>query len=152
MINKIKSFFETRLQVPEQEDTGHRLQLATAALLVEMMQQDLTIHENEQNALLALLQNRFGLSQDETHELVALAHEEARQATDMYQFTSLINRHYSPQQKIEVVEQLWQIALADRHLDAFEEHLVRKIADLIYVPHRDFIRAKHKVQEQLGLG
>ena len=151
MIDKIKKFFESNIQISEQDNSDHQLKLATAALLVEMMQQDLTIHEAEEKTLVKLLQDNFDLSEIETHELVELAHAEASQATDMYQFTRLINMHYTAEQKITVIEQLWSIAYADRHLDSFEEHMVRKIADLIYVSHKDFMQAKHRVQERLGI-
>jgi len=65
----------------------------------------------------------------------------------LYQFTGLINQHFTPEQKVRVVEMLWQVAYADGHLDPYEEALVRKIADLIHVPHRQFIQAKHRVAE-----
>jgi uncharacterized tellurite resistance protein B-like protein len=72
------------------------------------------------------------------------AAEEAKQATDYFQFTSLINKHFSQEQKIEVVENLWQVAFADGHLDAHEQHFMRKIADLLYISHADYVAAKQR--------
>jgi uncharacterized tellurite resistance protein B-like protein len=84
----------------------------------------------------------FGLSGDEAVELLELAEEERSESTDYYQFTSLINDNYTPEQKIRLVELLWRIAYANESLHLYEEHLVRKIADLLHVPHSAFIASK----------
>ena len=94
-----------------------------------------------------MLQNNFTLTQSETLQLCELAKQELDNAVDSHQFTSLIARHYSQAEKIKIIEYLWQVAYADDHLDPLEEHMVRHIAELIYVPHREFIRTKHKVQK-----
>ena len=95
------------------------------------------------------LREQFGLSERETRELADLAAQEAEEAVSLYQFTGLINRHFSPGEKLQVVENLWRVALADGVLDKYEEALVRKISELIYVPHRDFMQAKHRVQDAM---
>lgn len=146
MLDVIKNFFaknmiaETVLSVPE-----HQLKLATAALMIEMMNQDEVVLETEKQAVRKALQENFSLTDHETEELCQLAEQEIHNATDYYQFTRLIAEHYSRQQKIQVIELLWRVAYADNHLDAYEENMVRRIADLIYVPHHDFIQAKHRV-------
>ena len=94
------------------------------------------------------LQARFGLAAQEVDTLMGLAAEEAKQATDYFQFTSLINKHFSREQKIEVVENLWQVAFADGHLDAHEQHFMRKIADLLYISHADYVAAKQRAREK----
>ena len=90
---------------------------------------------------------RFGLSADEADTLVRLAEEESSQATDYYQFTSLINRHFSAEQKEQVIEHLWEVAYADGRLDAHEEYLVRKVADLVHVPHATYVAAKLRARD-----
>ena len=80
--------------------------------------------------------------------LMALAAEEARLATDYFQFTSLINKNFSAGQKVQVVEYLWQVAYADGQLDAHEQHFMRKIADLLYVSHADYVAAKQRARDQ----
>lgn len=76
---------------------------------------------------------------------MALAEQQRKQATDYFQFTSLINKGYSLEQKIGLIESLWKIAFIDGVLDMNEEYLVRKIADLLYVPHTAFIMAKNRI-------
>ena len=99
----------------------------------------------------AILQTEFGLSDEETHELYQHAADEASEAVDYFQFTSFIARECSQDEKIRIIEYLWTIAYADAHLDALEEHMIRRITDLIYVSHRDMIQAKHRVQEKMKM-
>ncbi len=147
MLRAIQEFFSERIS-PDEGGTHdqHSLQLATAALLFEMLRADYDEHPDEYAALERALRKRFSLSPGETEELARLAEQEAADAVSLYQFTGLINQHFAPEEKVQVIEMLWQVAYADGHLDRYEEALVRKIADLIHVPHRDFIQAKHRVQ------
>ncbi len=150
MLRAIQEFFQSRIEPGTQVGSGeHGLHLATAALLFEMLRADDTDHPDERAALERILQDKFSLTLEETRELTELADREAAEAVSLYQFTGLINEHFTPGQKVQVVEMLWQVAYADASLDPYEEALLRKIADLIYVPHRDFIRAKHRVQASL---
>lgn len=132
------------------ENLEHQLKLATAALLIEMMQQDEHEHENEKKVIKHALQEKFSLTEEETRTLYQLARQEVADATDYYQFTNLIARNFSQLQKIQIIEYLWAIAYADNQLDAYEEHMVRRIADLIYVSHKDFIQTKHRVLASLS--
>jgi len=147
MISGIQHFLEQHLLAPRQHtaaDTEHALQIACAALLIEMTRADHIITNTETVSLRTILRQHFSLQAGEVNKLIALAEQERDNATDYYQFTSLINRHYSQQQKQKLVTRLWQIANADNHIDKFEEHLVRKLADLLHVPHAEFIRSKLK--------
>ncbi len=150
MLKAIQRFFQEYLAVEQQAapDVEHALQLATAALLIEMSRQDDQVHPEERSAIATAVQRKFGLDPQETAALVRLAEEEAQGATDYFQFTSLINEHFSPERKVRVIEHLWEVAFADGHLDRYEEHMVRKIAELLYVSHTDFIAAKHRVVEK----
>lgn len=147
MIRRIKDFFNTQmlLQSTQADDTEHRLNLACAALLVEMIHVDHHADQKEDEKLTSILKIKFKLDNEEIQELIELAHEEKHQAIDYYRFTSLINEHYTQEQKIDLVKNLWEIAFADNQLDKFEEHLVRKLAELLHVPHSAFIQAKHSV-------
>ena len=152
MIAKLQQFFDKYL-VENTEKTvplEHRLQLACAALMVEMVHVDDQFTDDEKTQLTALLDNRFDLSAEELTSLIDLAHDKRHEATDYHEFTSLINKHYSQQQKINLIEDLWQLAYADQQLDKFEEHLLRRLADLLHVPHQDFIKTKHKASKTIS--
>lgn len=145
MLNQIQNFF-SRFIEPDLNNEAtvnpHALQLATAALLMEMMRMDNQVTAPERATAIAALRSEFGLVPEELDTLVALAEQEAKDATSYYQFTSLINKACDPPQKIRIMEYLWQVAYADGHLDAHENHWLRKIADLLYVPQSDYIAAK----------
>jgi len=149
MLSAIKNYFEKNISPEVNGDLEHELKLATAALLIEMMNQDDQVHDKEIDAAKKALTVKFGLTDDEYHDLITLAEEEVKEAVDYHQFTSLIAREFTQAQKIKVIELLWSVAYADSHLDSMEEHMVRKIADLIYVSHKDFMKTKHKVQSTL---
>lgn len=147
MILRIKKFFETRLLINSESTQGdieHKLKLTCAILMLEMMHVDEHADKNEEKVINKILKQQFDLNKAEITELLELAHEEKLDATDYYQFTSLINEHYTQQQKINLVEYLWQVAYADKVIDRFEEHLVRKLAELLHVPHKHFIQTKHR--------
>lgn len=148
MIKQISDFFSKHLLLPSDEscaDTDHCLRLATAALMIEMMRADYDIKSIEMEAIIGILQKHFTITQKETDELVELAELEADKATTYHEFTSLMNQHYEQEQKIKVIELLWEVAFADGEIEKYEDYLVRKIADLLYVPHKEFIAAKHRV-------
>ncbi len=146
MLTKLQQFFDQYLNTDPEHSVPleHRLQLASAALMVEMTHADEEVTIEEEVKIRQLLKQQFNLSQEEIKSLILLAHNEKHEATDYYAFTSLLNQLYTQQQKIKLVENLWLLAYADQQLDKFEEHLIRRLADLLHVPHKDFIRTKHK--------
>ena len=145
MIASIKHLFNAFI-APQNERTAAEadkaLQIASAALLLEMVRMDKQVTADEQATVTASLQAQFGLDSQEMNALLTLADSEAQQASGYYEFTSLINAECSPEQKIRIIENMWRVAFADGHLDVHEEHLMRKIAALLYIGHADYIAAK----------
>jgi len=125
----------------------HSLQLATAVLLVEVMRADPELGPEERLAVVSALRQKFALSDDELSRLVELAHEKARTSSDFHQFTSVINDSFGQEQKIRMIEFMWQVAYADGHLDAHENHLISKVAGLLHVTHGEYIAAKMRAKE-----
>lgn len=144
MLNKITVFFNKYILTASDDTTTiqHKLNVAIAALLIEMQLIDNHATPQEIAELQKILVRDYQLSKEETDQLVDLAQQELNNATDYYQFTSLINQHFDFQQKLNMLKQLWKLAMADGKLDSHEEHYVRKIADLLFIPHSSFIRAK----------
>jgi uncharacterized tellurite resistance protein B-like protein len=99
----------------------------------------------------AALQGAFGLARDEAEEIVRVAEEASRGAASLYEFTSLVDRELGFDEKKRLVELLWLVAFADAAKDAHEEHIVRRVAGLLHVPHPDFIDAKIRARAQSGL-
>ncbi|MDH3325255.1 MAG: TerB family tellurite resistance protein [Gammaproteobacteria bacterium] len=150
MLNAIKAFFEENILSSDKSEEGkqHALRLATTALLIEMMRMDDHFHDAEQKMLIVQIKACFKLTDTETEELVGLASAELQNSTDYYQFTSLINQHFEYNDKLPIIEALWEIAYADDALDIDEEYLVRKVSELLYVSHADFIAAKLRVKNR----
>ena len=130
---------------------GMTLQVASAALLVEMMRTDNHIAAEESALIEKTLREQFSLEAGELGDLLKLADAEARQAVGYYPFTSLINKQCSLEQKVRIVEAMWQVAMSDGHISAHENHLMRKIADLLYIGHADYIAAKQRARQAAGL-
>ena len=109
MLTKLQQFFDQYLSADSKDKIPleRRLQMATAALMVEMLHVDEQVTAEEDEKLRQLLKKRFELDTDEIEALINLAHNEKREATDYYAFTSLLNEHYTQQQKIKLVEDLW---------------------------------------------
>jgi uncharacterized tellurite resistance protein B-like protein len=144
MFQAIQEFFEKRIRSTsgEPDSIERALQLATAALLVEVSRADLEIKDEERRVIGEAVRRTFHLSEHDTDLLIRLAEEEAQTATSTHQFTHLIDKHFPIEQKVHIVELLWRVAFADADKDKHEEHLIRRIADLLHVPHREFIDAK----------
>jgi len=154
MVSSIKKIYEQFIQPASgktDEVSEHAIQVATAALLIEMMRADGKVSEEERRAVMQTIQSKFNLTREETKSLEELAKEKIRKATDYYDFTPLIHKGFPYEQKVEIIEYLWEIAFTDKHLDKHEEYMVRKIADLIYVEHKDFIKAKLRVKKKLSV-
>jgi uncharacterized tellurite resistance protein B-like protein len=120
----------------------HSLRMAVALLLLDVARADLEVTTEERQVARQLLERFFPVSPDQAQALVDAAQREAEQATSLYPFTSLINRECNLEERIRIVGMLWKVSSADGKIDAHEEHLVRKVADLLYVPHARFIQAK----------
>ena len=147
MLKAIREFFDANLaQSDKRAGNPHTLELATATLLAEVMRLE-GVEAAERAAVLAAVREQFGLEAAEAEELVRLAEEESKDATDYYQFTSLIRQHYSQEDRQAIVELMWRVAYADAHLSAHEMHVVRKISDLLYVPHSAYIAAKMRAKQ-----
>lgn len=151
MLAAIRDFFDQRIAgAASAADEARRIRVATAALLLEVVRLDGGVDEAERAAVLRAVRTKFGLGEDEAETLVRLAEAEAQEATDYYQFTSLINRHFSPGQKVRAIEMMWQVAYADADLSANEQHVLRRVADLLHLPHAEYIAAKLRARDAAG--
>jgi uncharacterized tellurite resistance protein B-like protein len=148
MLNAISKFFDTHFGQEDDSEASHesRLQLASAALMIELIRADRQFDQAETDAMLAILKERFDLDQSAMDELMILAEEEAREATSLYQFTSLMNEHFDHREKVLMILNMWEVAYADGRIDRYEEHLIRKVADLLYLSHKDFITSKQQAR------
>jgi uncharacterized tellurite resistance protein B-like protein len=127
------------------------LQLALTALLVEAANSDDRFDQAERGVIARLLQSRFGLSRSDANELLAAGQTAASESAELYHFTRIINERLSFEQRVELIEMLWEVAYADRVLDEYEDSLLRRVGGLIYVADRERGEARLRVLKRLGL-
>ncbi|MDD9798215.1 MAG: TerB family tellurite resistance protein [Alphaproteobacteria bacterium] len=150
MLERLKNLFSANpaasATTKDEAAKQARVQLATAALLAHAARLDGHLDEVENQTLHSLFIDKFGLTQTEAQDLLALAHAEEAKATDLYRWTSIINKTYDEAQKIELIEQIWYIVLADDKIHDYEANLLRRICGLIHVPDRLAGQARQRVQ------
>ncbi len=149
MLKQLRELFNKTLINPDQEDAQgreHALRLATATLLIEIVRADYEEDIRETEAVIRQLQAHFDLTEDETLLLVKEAEQKADHSVSLQDFTRVLHERLSEAEKHTVIEMLWRIALADDHLDKHEDHVVRKVAGLLYVTHSDLIRIRNAVK------
>lgn len=148
MIEKLKQMLGNTFGEDSQalmSDQGHTKLLAAVALMIEIIAVDDERHDAEIVMLRQLVKARFDLSEAKAEALIEQAEAALLQSTDFYRFTSAINSEFDHDEKIELIESLWQLANADEHIDAIEQHVIRKLASLLHVSHKDFIATKLRV-------
>lgn len=153
MFEGLKELFEGVLAAPHAADPAvelQRLQLATAVLLVEVMHADGQVGPQQRQAVVRALQRQFSLNDTDTAQLVEHAEKASHDATDFFAFTTALNDQLDVGQKLQVVEAMWQVAYADGTLEAHEQHVLWRVADLLHVPHGAYINAKMRAKAAAG--
>ena len=148
MIDKLKRFFN-KPQPKGTKDAGqaseHDVRVAVCALFVEMARIDKTFTPTEMETILSILKDKYGLSGEHADALIAEADRELEQSVDLWQFARLINENYSTEEKIEIIEILWQMVFVDGKMDEYEHYLMNKLKNLLRLSHDQLIDAKLKV-------
>ena len=147
MKNFLQKFLNLESEADDGEDLEHSLRVATAVLLVEVARADFIVQDAEQEGLRHLLASQFGLSGEELDALMKEAVADADRLVSIQHITRLLNQHYEHAMKLRVVEMMWQLVYADGDKDHYEEHLIRQVAELLYLSHGEFIQARHKAEE-----
>ena len=141
LINKVKALFAAT-DINTQHPGGRNLELACAALMFEVARADFAIEAAEQQAVRDLLTREFGLSAEELATVTEEAAGRVDAATCLFEFTRTVNELATVDQKRALLGMMWRVAMADNVLSRYEEHVIRKVADLLYLPHSDFMMAK----------
>ena len=152
MIDRIKAFLIDGKARPVQRGKSHthdELQLAAAALLVEVAMVDRSFDDTERGRVEEFVRGRLGLSSEETATLLRAAEDEVDGATQLFAFTRLIGRGFSYEERVALMQTLWEVALADGAVDPFEDQLLRRIGGLIHVTDRDRGVARKRAEAAL---
>ncbi len=140
-------FLTITVEETSSEDIEHALRVATAVLLVEIARADFIVEPVEQQRLRQLLEQQFQLTGSELDALLEEAEADADRLVSIQHITRLMNEHYDQSMKRRVVEMMWRLVYADGDKSHYEEHLIRQIADLLYVSQNEFIQARHRAEE-----
>ncbi len=145
MLKNLSALLDT--QEPESEQIG--VELASAALLMEIIHADYSCSDEETASAKKSLKKAFSLNEQQLENILAKAKQLHCDAVSIHPFVEAINKDFDAEKKYRLVSSLWQVAFADGELDRFEQHFIRKIAELLYVPHSEFIRAKLEAMKAL---
>ena len=144
MIDKIKNLISNLSKKEEQNQKldSSLLDNACAALLVEIAFADKDFDDTEKDSLRETLVKTYGLNEEEIEEIIQDADRSVEESTSLYGYTRIVNDEFNYEDKLDLIRNLWKVAYADGNLDKYEEHLLRKISDLIHVSHSDYINIK----------
>ena len=148
MLKSIQNIFRHRNQEVSDSSEIYQRELAYASLLVEVIKSDDKFDDRERVKLFDVLSKKLKIRDDELQNFAELAKQKSDESTSLYEFTREINDKYEYDEKVKLIEDLWRIAYSDGQLDKYEDYVIRKIADLIYVTHSDFIKSKLSVRNQ----
>ena len=145
MIERLKKLFAVPESEPVKPD-AHQLAVAATALMVQLSRVDNHEDERELKTIVDCAVKAHQVTREEAEEILqdALAH--AEDATSLYEFTGQINDHLDQEQKQILLESIWHVALADGRIDKYEEHLIRRMADLLHLNHREYMQARHRAE------
>ena len=145
MLKKIKSlFFKTSEEETAEVQVTQTIDKTCASLIIEVALADKVFDESEINLLKNMLLDTYSLKLDDANELIAKAEKTVNESTSLYGYTREVNDNFDYQSKLDLLDQLWRMAFADGNIDKYEEHVVRKISDLIHITHNDFIQSKFR--------
>ena len=134
--------FESDSPAENSEQNDHDLHRAAAALLMEVARTDGEVDHREQRLLIKAVRERWHLEAEEMEEIVAELDQRLENATDLFEFTIPLRQRWDPETRVQLIYDMWAIAAADGDADSHEEQLIRRVSELLYVSHGDFIRAK----------
>ena len=150
MLKSIQNIFKRKENESAVDSKKSEQELAYASLLIEVINSDNKFDDRERDKLLEILSSKLDIHKEELDNFTELAQKKTEDSTSLYEFTREINDQYEYEEKVSLITDLWGIAYSDGKLDKYEDYVIRKIADLIYVSHADFIKSKLKVKNAIS--
>ena len=151
MLKSIQNIFKRKENESVVDSKKSEQELTYASLLIEVINSDNKFDDRERGKLLEILSSKLDIQKEELDNFTELAQKKSEDSTSLYEFTREINDQYEYEEKVSLITDLWGIAYSDGKLDKYEDYVIRKIADLIYVSHTDFIKSKLKVKNAIYL-
>lgn len=149
MIDRLREllFPDTGTAGGSPDPDGHQLAVAATALMVQLARVDNNEDERELNTIVDCAVRVHEVTPEEARSILEDALSHADDSTSLYEFTGVLNEQLSQQAKQAVLESIWRVALADGRIDKYEEQLIRRIADLLHLHHREYMQARHRAEQ-----
>jgi len=144
ILEGVRGFFQARLFHPDSEPSPDRVAIAACALLLEIAHAD-GFGQEEKGSILRALHDDLRVADEDVQQLLRLAEEARQKSVDLYQFTRLVAENFSTEQRRRLVEDIWRVVYADGTLTVMENHLARRIADLLGFQHPEIQEIKERV-------
>lgn len=154
MLNYFKEIFHNDHSIKEDQqpvDKNKKIQIATCALFLEVANADDNFDPLELEKIISIMEETFNLTRSEVDELLKMSNESVENSVSIYEFTDVINKSFSNDEKYNIMLNLWRLVFVDNYLHKYEEYTLRKIANNLNLEHKDFINAKLQVKEELKL-
>ena len=135
----------------KEESSEKMIAISTAALLIEAANADDNFTEEERKTINDILVKKFNLNAEELEEIISLANKKIEQSVSFYEFTNILNRQFSRDEKYEIIFRIFEVIFADSKLDSHEEYFIRTISTNLHLDHSDFIAAKIEIKKKLGI-
>ncbi|MFC1840986.1 TerB family tellurite resistance protein [Thermodesulfobacteriota bacterium] len=145
LFKKIIGNKQSTVETVKNETSKKDINLATCALLLELASIDGEFSSQERDNIVSIFKTKYNVSDDDIAGLLKSSEEVLEESIDLWQFTNLINQNYSLEEKLDVIETVWEVAYSDGRLDHHEDYLVHKVATLLRLSHKQLIDAKLKV-------
>jgi uncharacterized tellurite resistance protein B-like protein len=150
MIDSLLKFFGRTDDLPDEQCVQERLRHAVAVLLVEIARADHNLHDVELAEVQGQLVGSFELNEADASDLLDRACRAVEESVSLHEFTRILHAEMSYAEKAAVIEMLWRIALADRDIDKYEDYMIAKIAELLYIARGDVIRLRQRVIDSMA--
>ena len=143
MLAKLQRFIQMHTQAVSAEDKTHQLNLAAATLLLEVVLADETFDPAEMATLPTMLVDTLSIDLALANELITEATLVRSNATSLFEFTTEINAQFSVEDKQQLLLTMWKLAYADGHLCQYEDQIIRRTADLLFLKHSELIQMRN---------
>jgi uncharacterized tellurite resistance protein B-like protein len=158
MLKNLKKLFNTTgadsgntLNFSSESNKHTKVEIAACALFIELAKSDGEFTNDERELIISEMKNLFNLEKKYVDDLILLAEEKVKESVSIYEFTGVINKSFSQDEKIELLENLWKLIYRDEKLNAYEDHMIKRIGATMNIEHKQIINSKLWVKQQLGL-
>ncbi len=149
MIDLLKQWFSIDPAREQRAPGKHELAVAATALMVQLSRVDNREDDRELQTIVDCAVRAHEVTPEEAQAILDDARAHASDATSIYEFTDKLNAQLDQEGKQVILESIWRVAFADGRIDKYEEHLIRRMADLLHLNHREYMQCRHRAEQNM---